>query len=61
MNKNDRSLEALLALAFRTPLSEKEIEEFFSEPVDLPEELKKEIDSWITDPSTWLLATNHKD
>lgn len=46
MNKNNRALEALLALAFRTPLSDKEIEEFFSEPVDLPEELKKRIDLW---------------
>jgi len=46
MNKDDRALEALLALAFRTPMNDKEIEEFFSKPPNLPKELKKEINSW---------------
>lgn len=49
MNKDNKALEALLALAFRTPLSDKEIEKLFSKPADLPEKLRKEVDSWNID------------
>ncbi len=46
MTKDERALEALLALAFRIELTDKEIEEFFAEPVQLSEEFKKEIENW---------------
>ena len=38
MNKEDRALEALLALAFETELTNEEIEELFSKPVQLSKE-----------------------
>ncbi len=45
MTKDERALEALLILAFRTELTDKEIEEFFTEPIQLSEEFKKEIEN----------------
>ena len=47
MNKEDRALEALLALAFRTDLTDKEINELFSKPAQLSkedEEMIKNVD-----------------
>jgi hypothetical protein len=38
MNKEDRALEALLALAFRTDLTDEEVNELFSKPVQLSKE-----------------------
>ena len=46
ISKDERALEALLALAFRIELTDKEIEKFFAEPVQLSEELKIEIENW---------------
>ena len=38
MNKENRALDALLALAFRTELTDEEINELFSKPAQLSEE-----------------------
>ena len=46
MNKEEKALEALLTLAFKTELTNKEIEKFFKRPVNLSKEDKKIIDNW---------------
>ncbi len=48
-DKANRALEGLLALAFRTPLTDEEIEKVMNEPVELSAEDKAAIDSWDID------------
>ena len=38
MNKEDRALENLLTLSFRTDLTDEEVNELFSKPVQLSKE-----------------------
>lgn len=49
MNKEERALEALLALAFRTNLTDKEINEFFSKPAQLSKKDEEIIKNWKID------------
>jgi hypothetical protein len=66
MNKEERALEALLTLAFRTELTNEEINEFFSKPVQLSKEDEEMIKNWKIDineiikkPSSHNLENNH--
>lgn len=49
MNKEERALEALLALAFRTELTDEEINELFSKSPQLSKEDKEMIKNWDID------------
>lgn len=62
--KNDRALEALLAMAFRqlSPenMSEEQIAKVFSSPTGLSEEDKKAINSWGPDIVDKILKNKDK-
>ena len=49
MNNEEKALEALLTLSFRTKLTNKEIEELFSKPAQLSKKDKEMIKNWKID------------
>ena len=59
MNKEERALEALLALAFRTDLTNEEINELFSKPAQLSEEDEEMIKNWDIEKIMLLNDTYH--
>ena len=59
MNKEERALDALLALAFRTDLTDEEVNELFSKPVQLSEEDEKMIKNVDIDEIMLLNDTYH--
>ena len=57
MNKNEKALEALLTLAFKTELTNEEINEFFSKPANLSEKDEEIIKNWKIDFKSFYFRT----